>query len=117
MSKRVADILALLGKDRVLRRAIECSPTVDRIALCIARHWRVVEKLSRIGLRDTHAFSALFGVKPLTVLTTIGRKIVDMPRMHRHRATAVYVPVCIDRIFGHDVAQPDRRPLSLSALT
>ena len=117
MSKRVADILALLGKDRVLHIAIEFSPTVDRIALRLARHWRMVEKLSRVVLPGTHAFSALCAVKPLTVLTTIGRKIVDLPRIHRHGATAVYFPTCINRIFGHDAAQPNRRPLSLSALT
>jgi D-lactate dehydrogenase len=47
-------------------RAIETTPTADTIALRLAKNWSAVEKVSRANLSATHAFSALFGVKPLT---------------------------------------------------
>jgi D-lactate dehydrogenase len=104
-------------------RALENSPRADGIALRLAEHWKAVEKVSRVGLWGTHAFSALFGVKPLTILTAVARGVVSpdllpavpgpmprparaLPRTDRHRAAAVYFPACINRIFGRDPARP-----------
>jgi D-lactate dehydrogenase len=114
-------------------RARENSPSADRIALRLARHWRAVEKVSRVGLWGTHAFSALFGVKSLTALTAVARSIVSpdvlpsvpgpmprparaLPRTDRDGATAVYFPACINRIFGRDPARPPAPSLSEALL-
>jgi D-lactate dehydrogenase len=104
-------------------RALENSPRADGVALRLAEHWKAIEKMSRAGLWGAHAFSALFGVKPLTALTAVARSIVSpdllpavpgpmprparaLPRTKRNGATAVYFPACINRIFGRDPARP-----------
>jgi D-lactate dehydrogenase len=104
-------------------RAMEGSPTADNVALRLARNWSAVEKLSRASLSATHAFSALFGVKPLTALTGVARAVASpdlipsvpgpMPRAARavrstekNGAAAVYFPACINRMFGRDPDGP-----------
>ena len=103
-------------------RAVETTPTADKVALRLAKNWSAVEKVSRASLSATHAFSALFGVKPLTALTGVARAVANpdlipsvpgpMPRAARalrstqkNGAAAVYFPACINRMFGRD---PDR---------
>jgi D-lactate dehydrogenase len=103
-------------------RAVETTSTADKIALRAAKNWSAIEKVSRASLSATHAFSALFGVKPLTALTGIARAVANpdlipsvpgpMPRAARpprsnqkNGAAAVYFPACINRMFGRD---PDR---------
>ena len=104
-------------------RAMETTATADKVALGLARSWSTVEKVSRASLAATHAFSALFGVKPLTALTGIARAVANpdlipsvpgpMPRAARaprstqkNGAAAVYFPACINRMFGRDPDSP-----------
>jgi D-lactate dehydrogenase len=104
-------------------RAMETTATADKVALGLARSWSTVEKVSRASLSATHAFSALFGVKPLTALTGIARAVANpdlipsvpgpMPRAARaprstqkNGAAAVYFPACINRMFGRDPDSP-----------
>jgi len=104
-------------------RALENSPTADAVALRLAERWGAVEKVSRVGLWGTHAFSAVFGVKPLTALTAVARSVVSpdllpavpgpmprsaraLPRTDRDGAAAVYFSACINRIFGRDPGRP-----------
>jgi D-lactate dehydrogenase len=104
-------------------RAMETTPAADNVALRLARNWSAVETLARAGLSATHAFSALFGVKPLTALTGVARAVASpdlipsvpgpMPRAARalpstqeRGAAAVYFPACINRMFGRDPDSP-----------
>jgi D-lactate dehydrogenase len=104
-------------------RALENSPGAEAVALFLAQHWKAVEPLARLSLRGAHAFSSLFGVKPLTALTAVARSIVSpdlmpavpgpmprpasgLPRTDRNGAAAVYFCACINRMFGRDPAQP-----------
>ena len=104
-------------------RAIETTSTADRMALRLAKNWSVVETVSRASLSATHAFSVLFGVKPLTALTGVARAVASpdlipsvpgpMPRAARalrstqkSGAVAVYFPACINRMFGRDPDGP-----------
>jgi D-lactate dehydrogenase len=104
-------------------RAVEATSTADEIALRAAKNWSTIEKVSRASLSATHAFSALFGVKPLTALTGIARAVANsdlipsvpgpMPRAARppranekNGAVAVYFPACINRMFGRDPDSP-----------
>ena len=48
---------------------VEATSTADKVALRLAKNWSAVETASRASLSATHAFSVLFGVKPLTALT------------------------------------------------
>ena len=58
-------------------RAAETTPTADKVALRLAKNWSTVEKVSRASLSATHAFSVLFGDKPLTALTGVARAVAN----------------------------------------
>jgi D-lactate dehydrogenase len=104
-------------------RAVETTPTADNVALRLAKNWTSVEKLARVGLSATHAFSTVFGYKPLKGLTGVARAVASpdlipsvpgpMPRAARALpstqmgdAAAVYFPACINRMFGRDPDSP-----------
>ena len=104
-------------------RAVEATSTADRVALRLAKNWSTVETASRVSLSATHAFSVLFGVKPLMALTGLARAVVSpdlipavpgpMPRAARavqstqkNGAAAVYFPACINRMFGRNPEGP-----------
>jgi D-lactate dehydrogenase len=104
-------------------RASEATSTADNVALQLAKNWSTVEKVSRVSLSATHAFSALFGLKPLTALIGVARAVASpdvipsvpgpMPRAARavrstekNGAAAVYFPACINRMFGRDPDGP-----------
>jgi D-lactate dehydrogenase len=104
-------------------RAMETTPTADNVALRLAKNWSSVESLARIGLSATHAFSTLFGFKPLQALTGAARAIANpdlipsvpgpmpraaraLPQTQKAGAAAVYFPACINRIFGRDPDSP-----------
>src|SRR5258707_3216879 len=53
------------------------SPAAEAVALRLAKHWKAVEPLARVSLRGAHAFSSVFGVKPLTALTAAVRSVVS----------------------------------------
>jgi D-lactate dehydrogenase len=104
-------------------RALENSPAAEAVALQLAKHWKAVEPLARLSLRGAHAFSSLFGVKPLTALTAVARSVISpdlmpavpgpmpraasgLPKTDRKGAAAVYFCACINRMFGRDPAGP-----------
>ena len=104
-------------------RARENSPAAEAIALRLAQHWRAVESLSRVSLSGAHAFTSMFGVKPLTALASVARSMVNpdllpavpgpmprsgpaLPQTERNGAAAVYFSACINRIFGRDPSGP-----------
>ncbi len=114
-------------------RSLENSPSADGVALRLAEHWRTVEQVSRAGLWGTHAFSAVFGTKPLTTLTAVARSVISadllpavpgpmprpapaLPSTDRDGAAAVYFPACINRIFGRDPSRPPTPSLSEALL-
>jgi D-lactate dehydrogenase len=104
-------------------RALENSPTAEAVALRLAQHWKAVEPLARMSLWGAHAFSSVFGVKPLTALTAVARSVVSpdlmpavpgpmpraasgLPKTDRNGAAAVYFCACINRMFGRDPNRP-----------
>jgi D-lactate dehydrogenase len=115
-------------------RAMETSPTADKVALRIAKNWSTVEKVSRASLSAAHAFSALFGEKPLTALTGVARAVANpdlipsvpgpmpraaraLPSTQKNGAAAVYFPACINRMFGRDPDGPASPSLPEAFLT
>jgi D-lactate dehydrogenase len=115
-------------------RSLENGPKADAVALSLARHWKSVEALSRVSLRAAHAFSAIFGVKPLTALTAVARHFVSpdlmpavpgpmpraavgLPKTNRQGASAVYFCACINRMFGRDPSRPATPSLPESFVT
>jgi D-lactate dehydrogenase len=104
-------------------RTRENSPAAERVALRFAQNWKAVEPLARMSLWGAHAFSSVFGVKPLTALTAVARSIVSpdlmpavpgpmpraassLPKTDRNGAAAVYFCACINRMFGRDPTGP-----------
>src|ERR1700722_12399923 len=104
-------------------RARENSPAAEWVALRLAQHWKTLEPLARLSLRGVHAFSSVFGVKPLTALTAALRSVVNpdllpavpgpmpraasgLPKTDRNGAAGVYFCACINRMFGRDPAGP-----------
>jgi len=104
-------------------RALENGPAAEAAALRLARHWKSVEALSRVSLGAAHAFSSVFGVKPLTALAGAARSVVSpdllpavpgpmpraavaLPETDRDGAAAVYFCACINRMFGRDPGKP-----------
>jgi D-lactate dehydrogenase len=104
-------------------RARENSPGAEWVALRLAKHWKAIEPLARVSLWGAHAFSSVFGVKPLTALTAIARSVVSpdlipavpgpmpraassLPETDRNGAAAVYFCACINRMFGRDPGRP-----------
>jgi D-lactate dehydrogenase len=115
-------------------RAMEASPTADKVALRIAKNWSTVEKVSRASLSAAHAFSALFGERPLTALTGVARAVANpdlipsvpgpmpraaraLPSTQKNGAAAVYFPACINRMFGRDPDGPASPSLPEALLT
>jgi D-lactate dehydrogenase len=115
-------------------RALENGPRADAVALSLARHWKSVETLSRVSLRAVHAFSSIFGVKPLTAFTAAARHFVSpdlmpavpgpmpraaagLPKTNRHGASAVYFCACINRMFGRDPSKPEKPSLPETFVT
>jgi D-lactate dehydrogenase len=115
-------------------RAMETTPTADKVALRVAENWSAVEKISRASLSAAHAFSALFGEKPLTALTGVARAVANpdlipsvpgpmpraaraLPSTQKNGAAAVYFPACINRMFGRDPDGPASPSLPEAFLT
>jgi D-lactate dehydrogenase len=99
-------------------RKAEHGPSSEKIALSIAKRWRTVEALARIGLSGAEIVTKVVGVKPLSGLTAAARAIIStdlmpavpgpmpkpgsakLPQTRREGAAAVYFPACINRMFG-----------------
>jgi D-lactate dehydrogenase len=91
------------------------SERAERAAVKIARHWELAERASRFGLRA----GRLVGDRPMKALSGLARRAlgeelvpmwsealpdpakVTMPSTSRTDAAAVYMPACVNRIFGN----------------
>ena len=110
-------------------RARENGATGESVALRAARHWQTIERVSRVSLHGAHAFSSLFGVRPLTALAATARAVVSPdllpavpgpmpraaaipPKTDRNGAAAVYFCACINHMFGRDPDAPARPSLA-----
>jgi D-lactate dehydrogenase len=105
-------------------RKAEHGRQAEKIALSIAKTWRTVESLTRLGLGGAEIVSRTAGVGALSGLTAAARAVVSndlmpavpgpmprpapgkLPKTSRSDAAAVYFPACINRMFGRD---PDVR--------
>ncbi|HTU15546.1 MAG TPA: FAD-binding and (Fe-S)-binding domain-containing protein [Solirubrobacterales bacterium] len=105
-------------------RAEQNSPAAERMALRAARRWDRVEKLSRSGLRIGSAISSVTSDGAMRGLTKAARKVVSeelvpewgekmppaakphLPKTSSHGAAAVYMPACINRMFGRSKGDP-----------
>jgi D-lactate dehydrogenase len=101
----------------------------EKIALAIAKRWRRVETIARLGMGVTDVVSRTVGVKALTGLTAVARMALSkdlvpsvpgpmpqqaprlLPQTSRQGAAAVYFPACINRIFGRGQGMPPRPSL------
>ncbi|HET9001096.1 MAG TPA: FAD-binding and (Fe-S)-binding domain-containing protein [bacterium] len=99
-------------------RQDEATERREKAALAVARHWRRVEALARLGMGASDVVSKTVGVKALTGLTAAARTALSkdlvpsvpgpmpqkaprkLPGTSRPGAAAVYFPACINRIFG-----------------
>jgi D-lactate dehydrogenase len=115
-------------------RGAERGAGAERLALGAARRWRAVERGARGGLRLGQAATRVLGDAPLEAATRAARRIVSpellpewgagiprpargrLPRTARSGAAAVYLPACINRIFGVSRAQAPSTPSLPEAL-
>jgi D-lactate dehydrogenase len=99
-------------------REAEHGPRAERLALGAAKRWRTVEQSARAGLRAGGAVSRVIGDAPIRGASRAARSLVGAelapewgpsmpkaappapPRTAREGAAAVYLPACINRIFG-----------------
>jgi D-lactate dehydrogenase len=97
-------------------RARQHGPQAERAALAAARRWAAMERGARAGLRvrgpARGASRALRSLVSDELVPAFPAEMpppapARMPATQRTGATAVYLPACINRIFG------SRRPLSL----
>ncbi len=90
----------------------------EAVALEVARRWKAVERAARGGLRLGHAISSVAGDAPVRGVSRAARRAVgqelvpewsagmppaaeaSLPVTRREGAAAVYLPACINRIFG-----------------
>ncbi|KAA0272595.1 MAG: FAD-binding oxidoreductase, partial [Acidobacteria bacterium] len=103
-------------------RASEHGPRAERAALQAARHWDRVEAAARSGLAAGAAVSRTLGDAAMSGIGAAARRAVSaellpgwerpmpppappgLPPTVREGAAAVYLPACINRIFGRDPA-------------
>ncbi len=99
-------------------RARQHSEREERAALRAARSWETIERRARGGLRMGEAMAKVMGDAPVRGMTRAVRRAFSaelvpewdsdmppaasptMPATAREGAAAVYVPACINRIFG-----------------
>jgi D-lactate dehydrogenase len=104
------------------------SARANAIALKLARNFRRVEPLVRMGLRSGHLVQRLFGPGPMIAITRLMRAAAgqathqwsrEMPRPAKARlpvtsaqgAQAVYFPACISRLMGALPGEPAKLSL------
>lgn len=105
-------------------RGEQHSPAAERMALRAARRWDRIEKLARAGLKLGHAVSTVTSDGAMRGLTRAARKAIsaelvpewgekvppaaspELPRTTSHGAAAVYMPACINRMFGRSKDDP-----------
>ncbi|MCB0867239.1 MAG: FAD-binding oxidoreductase [Solirubrobacterales bacterium] len=105
-------------------RAGQHSPAAERMALRAARRWDRIEKLSRAGLKFGSAVTTVTSDGAMRGLTRAARKAIsadlvpewgeemppaaspNLPETTSHGAAAVYMPACINRMFGRSKDDP-----------
>jgi D-lactate dehydrogenase len=105
-------------------RRLRHSPASQKLALFLAGHFSLAERLARFGLRLGHMTSALLGESAMTGITRgirgiLGRPFplwtpdvpqpatVHRPATERAGAQAIYFPSCISRVMGRLPGEPD----------
>jgi D-lactate dehydrogenase len=96
-------------------RVHEHTERSERLALALARRWGAAERAARAGLR----LGGGIGAAPMRALTALARRAVTpelipawtdampgpagprLPATAREGAAAVYLPACVNRIFGN----------------
>jgi D-lactate dehydrogenase len=113
-------------------RALERGEREETVALAIARRYAAVERAARAGLAATGAAADLVGQRLVAHVPELVRRRVSselvptlpanlppaaparMPVTQRSGAAAVYMPACLNRIFGNargaEPAAPGARP-------
>ncbi len=99
-------------------RQRERSERAERVALQVAKRWARLERASRGGLRAGEAVARVVGDAALRSLSRGARRLLtselvpewgeampraapaSLPQTTREGAAAVYLPTCINRIFG-----------------
>jgi D-lactate dehydrogenase len=88
----------------------ERGPTAERAGLGLARRWAAVERAARAGLRTP---AGLAGTSSRLLRAAVSHELIPswpanmpppapaaLPKTRREGAAAVYLPACINRIFG-----------------
>ncbi|GAA4101063.1 FAD-binding and (Fe-S)-binding domain-containing protein [Nonomuraea soli] len=101
-------------------RSVRHSGLAERVALTVARHWAATERLARILLFLARTLADLMGDRPVRAISLLARRLLGAGRVPEWlpatpgpapssaigqevrpaRTTAVYLPSCINRIFG-----------------
>ncbi len=105
-------------------RASENGPAAEKMALRAARRWDRVERLARSGLGLGNAIGKVTGDGAMRGVTRAARSFLSkdlipewgekmpaaagpkLPATSSHGAAAVYLPACINRMFGRSKADP-----------
>ena len=115
-------------------RRRERSEREEAVALAIARRYASVERAARVGISGARAAERAFGARAVARLPELLRRRVSnelvpvlpanlppaaparLPVSERSGAAAVYLPACINRIFGNP-AGSEPQPSLPEALT
>jgi D-lactate dehydrogenase len=107
-------------------RAEQHTPAAEKMALRAARRWDRIEKLSRAGLKFGNAVTSVTSEGAMRGLTRAARKAMsadlvpewgedmppaaspNLPKTTSHGAAAVYMPACINRMFGRSKDDPGK---------
>jgi D-lactate dehydrogenase len=99
-------------------RRAQHSERAERVALAAAKRYAVLERLARGGVRAGGAAARVFGDGPVAAASNAARRVAgpelvptwsttmpapapQLPFTVREGAAAVYMPACINRIFGN----------------
>ena len=114
-------------------RSARHDPRAQRAALTVARHYASAERLARYVLRASELSARALGERPLRALSELGQRALGeelvprfigalpaaaparLPPTVREGAAAVYLPACLNRIFGPPRDQA-RAPTVVDAL-
>ena len=106
-------------------RAVERTAADERAGRAAARHWASVEAAARRGLGGGGVVSEVAGPRAVDSVARLARRAISaelvprwppnmpppapgrLPPTQREGASAVYVPACINRIFGNAGGTPD----------
>jgi D-lactate dehydrogenase len=107
----------------------------ETVALAVAERYASVERAARAGLAGARAAERVFGARAVARVPELVRRRVShelipvlpanlpppasarLPASERSGAAAVYVPACINRIFGNPSADGEHQPSLPQALT